>query len=93
METYGWTLAQLGREFGHRLKREVVDKTGITGTFDTLLPGFPLPPPPGASPDPAGPDADSLVTAVLRKLGLKLEPAKGTAESLVIDHIERPTEN
>jgi uncharacterized protein (TIGR03435 family) len=26
-------------------------------------------------------------------LGLKLEPAKAPAETLVIDHIERPSEN
>ena len=31
--------------------------------------------------------------AALQKLGLKLEPAKGTAEFVVIDQVERPTEN
>jgi len=29
----------------------------------------------------------------LEKLGLKLESAKGPVENLIIDHVEKPTEN
>jgi len=33
------------------------------------------------------------IFAALDQLGLKLEPAKGLVDVLVIDHIERPTAN
>ena len=46
---------------------------------------------PATRPDPA--DIFSTVRTALPKLGLKLEPAKGPSEFLVIDHVERPTEN
>ncbi|WP_317890585.1 TIGR03435 family protein [Acidicapsa ligni] len=35
----------------------------------------------------------SLFTAFQKQLGLKLESAKGPVEILVIDHIEKPSEN
>jgi bla regulator protein blaR1 len=85
------------------LDRPVIDKTGIAGKFEfhlvfapdqstpILLPGGdmannPIVP----SDDPAGP---SIFTAIQEQLGLKLQPAKGPREFLVIDHVERPSEN
>jgi uncharacterized protein (TIGR03435 family) len=76
------------------LDRPVVDKTGITGTYDIDLhfapdysnPGFQK----DVVSDPSGP---SIFTAVQEQLGLKLEPAKGPVEYLVIERVERPTEN
>jgi uncharacterized protein (TIGR03435 family) len=84
------------------MSREVVDKTGFTGRFalhlefalDDALAGLPNP----AGPDVSGRAADaaskpSIRTALLEQLGLKLEVSKGPVEVLVIDRVERPTEN
>jgi uncharacterized protein (TIGR03435 family) len=69
------------------LDRPVIDKTGLAGTYEfRLLYSQPNRP----SDDPAGP---SIFTAVEEQLGLKLESAKGPVEILVIDSVERPTEN
>ena len=66
--------------------RQVIDKTGFTGHFDLNL---------EYSPDPAPADAPAppLITVLEQDLGLKLDSGKGPVEVLVIDHIERPSEN
>jgi uncharacterized protein (TIGR03435 family) len=64
--------------------RMVIDKTGLTGEYDVELTWAP-----DGQPD-AGP---SIFTAVQEQLGLKLEPAKAPVDVVVIDHLERPSEN
>lgn len=81
----------------------VVDKTGLKGSFSYKLdwtPYLPQPQAPGGGnqPMPAVPfDPSSFVpaisTALQEQLGLKLESGKGPVEILVIDHVERPSEN
>jgi bla regulator protein BlaR1 len=54
------------------------------------------PPPPGMDGGSSAPPMDSetsIFSAVQEQLGLRLEPAKGQVETLVIDHVERPTQN
>jgi len=70
----------------------VVDRTGLTGTFDVDLTFVPEPPP-GFPRMPASQDGVSLFTALREQLGLKLEPDRGPVEVLVIDGAEHPTEN
>ena len=78
------------------LGRTVVDKTGLTSRYDidlSFTPERQLPAGvdiPGPAADPNGP---SIYTAVREQLGLKLEQQKDQEEVLVIDHIERPSEN
>jgi uncharacterized protein (TIGR03435 family) len=83
----------------HLLSRTIIDKTGFTGTFDMhlefardqALPGAPVGPAPGEfAPDSSKP---SIFTALQEQLGLKLESDKGPVEILVIDHVEKPSEN
>jgi uncharacterized protein (TIGR03435 family) len=78
-------------------KRPIINKTGLSGLYDVKLEWSPelmqgvgangQPPP---SPNTSGP---SLVTALQEQLGLKLESARGTVEVLVIDSVQRPSEN
>jgi uncharacterized protein (TIGR03435 family) len=75
------------------MDRPVIDKTGISGLFDIYLEFVPDSTDPGgatAASDPAGP---SIYTALQEQLGLKLEPAQGPAEFVIIDHVERPSGN
>jgi uncharacterized protein (TIGR03435 family) len=71
----------------------IVDKTGLTGRYAIALTYSSGP---AASPDrPDSPtdDRPSIFTALQEQLGLRLEPSQSTVEVLVIDHVERPTEN
>jgi len=80
-----------------RLDRPIVDHTGIAGKYDFKLswtPDFSQfdgNPPPG--PAKSDENAPSLYTAIQEQLGLKLEAAREPADVLVIDRVERPSEN
>ena len=67
--------------------RPVINKTGIAGVFDIHLE---FTRDQNLDKADAGP---SIFTALQEQLGLKLVPAKGPEEYLVIDHVERPSEN
>ena len=80
--------ADLARQLSNAAGRLVLDRTGLTGLFTGELMWAPDTAPPGASIDP---NAPSLFTAVQEQLGLRLAPATGPVEILVIDSVERPT--
>jgi len=77
--------------------RMVLDRTGVTGRFDFKLEWSPEEPPrvPGTDVLIARPpsNAPSLTTALEEQLGLKLESSRGPVQVMVIDSIERPSEN
>jgi bla regulator protein blaR1 len=78
------------------LARTLVDRTGLTGRFDFTLAWAPEPtaPPPSDAPnaasDPLGP---TPLLALRDQLGLKLEGARAPVKILVIDRVEKPSEN
>ena len=83
------------------LDRPVVDQTGLKGRFDFQLQWTPdetpsaSPSRPGEPPKPPE-RADSLpdlFTAIQQQLGLKLESTKAQVDVLVIDKVEKPSEN
>jgi bla regulator protein blaR1 len=77
------------------VQRVVVDRTGLKGTFELTLEFTPdrtaLPLSADATPPPA--DKPSILTALQDQLGLKLESGRGPVDVVVIDHVERPTED
>ena len=85
------SMPALAMALSHLLGRTVIDKTNLAGEFDarlTFAPPGRLPD--GAIVDPALPD---ILPAVREQLGLKLEGANEPVEMLVIDQVERPSEN
>ncbi|HEX3571900.1 MAG TPA: TIGR03435 family protein [Acidobacteriaceae bacterium] len=86
---YNATMASLGTLMSQLLNRPVVDKTGLTEAYDiTLTPDF------SQGPDGESPDRTMvMISALQEQLGLKLEAAKDQVETLVVDHVEKPSEN
>jgi uncharacterized protein (TIGR03435 family) len=97
----GWTIPDLLYFFKVTLDRPVIDETKLAGRYD-----FHLAPPENlgffrrargdpAFGDPAVPASDpsvvSAIKAAIEKLGLKLEPAVGPGEFLIIDYVEKPS--
>ena len=70
------------------MDRPVVDKTGVGGLFD-----FHLEFAPDEATEPNEAAGVSLFTAMQQQLGLKLTPAKGSGYFIVVDSVERPSEN
>jgi len=66
-------------------RRTVEDHTGVAGTYDIQLEW--------ARSDAADAQGPSIYSALEEQLGLKLNTAKGMVDSVVIEHLERPTEN
>jgi len=98
------SMAMLANQLAQQLGRSVIDQTGLKGQYDIKLEWTPdtserkgmgdgdVRPNSEAAgaPDPGGP---SIFTAVQEQLGLKLEGQKGPVDILVIDHVEKPSEN
>lgn len=82
-------MAQLAGQFSkiNNVDRPVIDKTGLTGTYDYELEWD--------DDTAAGADAGtiSVFTAFQEQLGLRLQPTKAPVQVLIIDHAEKPSEN
>ena len=88
----GASMQFLANGLGARLDRIVVDKTGLTGTYDFHVQGLPL-----AHYDSRTSDVESTnfapILAGVKPLGLRLEPGKDDTTVIVVDYIDRPPEN
>ena len=94
------TITDLARTLqGAVLDRPVVDRSGITGRWDFTLNWTPdegqfaqlgvrVPPPSGDANAPPG-----LFTAMQEQIGLKLDSTKAQVDVLVVDAVEKPSEN
>jgi uncharacterized protein (TIGR03435 family) len=100
----GATIANLCSQLNLVMDHEVIDRTGIAGRFDIHLevaradvqPKFVA----GRTVEQQGPltadDRDSgppISAGLQQQLGLKLETGRGPVQNIVVDHIERPTDN
>ena len=97
-------MTSLANMLSQQLHRTVLDKTVLTGKYDIELNWTPDQ---GSEPmfkgaegspqraDAAAPDSSgpSIFTALQEQLGLRLQSAKGPVETIVIDHVEMPSEN
>ena len=89
MERIGNFLGTIGESTGET-GRPVVDKTGLSGLWDFTL----WAQAPGQKTDSdTVQQAPTILEAIRDQLGLKLRPAKGTIPVLIVDHIDRPSEN
>jgi len=88
----------------NQLGRPVLDKTELKGKYDFKLEWAPdpsqggdkpgqLPPGVDAPPPYTDPEGPSIFTALQEQLGLRLESQKGPVETIVIDRVEKPSEN
>ena len=85
------SMGDLIEVLANNVDRPVIDKTVLAGRYDFTLEFT------RSNPDSVArqsPEADrSIFTAIQEQLGLKLAPAREPTEILVIDHVERLTEN
>jgi uncharacterized protein (TIGR03435 family) len=93
---YGASMASFVPYIAMRMNvgRPIQDKTGLTGKYDLVMKR----PDMGSASDEqqggvSASDPESAMHSILNDLGLKLESGKGLVETLVIDHIEKPSQN
>lgn len=87
LDATGIAMSNLIRSLAQITGRVVIDRTGLTGRYDVSLSWAPEMDTDDAQSGP------SIFTAVQEQLGVKLESAKEPVETVVIDRIDRPTEN
>jgi uncharacterized protein (TIGR03435 family) len=79
----GYTMEQFAQFLNDRSNRTVVDMTDITGKFDIELPI-------GQS---EASDFYAVVASIGKNLGLRIDARNGQIEVLVVDDVEKPSEN
>ena len=85
---HNFSMTGLAKLLTDVVHRTVIDKTGLTGNYELELKWS----------QDVGSDSNtgtgpSIFTALQEQLGLKLKPAKGPVETLVVDHAAMPSAN
>jgi uncharacterized protein (TIGR03435 family) len=97
----GMKMVSLARNLSGPAGRPVIDKTGLTGSYDITLEFTPEringsnagSAVPGAVPDAADPGGPTIMAALEEQLGLKLVSSRGSMQVVVIEHIDKPDVN
>lgn len=76
------SIGDLAVWLSQQMQLPVLDKTGITGLFDIEVAGIPV-----------RVTEDGINAAIRKSIGLALEKHEGTAESLIVEHVEKPKES
>ena len=92
-------LPQFANVLAPFVRRVVIDRTALTGTFDFRLSWRPefarggggAPPPDAPAVPPVDPNGSSIFAALQEQLGLKLDAQQAPLEVIVIDAVDRPT--
>jgi uncharacterized protein (TIGR03435 family) len=97
------SLAALATQLTRQLGRQVVDKTNLAGEYDLALDWTPEASESSAIPGQPGPPPEahldgedvkpSVFTALQVQLGLRLQAIKAPLDVLMIDRVEKPSEN
>ena len=79
------SMALLAENLESTLAHPVLNETGLAGNFDFIF---------EYAADETQPDSPpSIYTAIQEQLGLKLEAGRGPVNVLVVDSVQKPSEN
>ena len=88
------SMTQLAYKLSRLLQRPVVNNTGLEGNYDFKLEWTPEPEPSAPDGQPADSSVGgSIFSALQEQLGLRLDATKGPVDVLVIEHVDKPSEN
>jgi uncharacterized protein (TIGR03435 family) len=90
LDLYAASTETLAIVLSNMAGRPVEDRTGLTGRYDIKLKRMQIESSAAGTTQDAEP---SIFTALQDQLGLRLESARSSVETLVIDHVDRPSEN
>lgn len=83
------SIRQMTQELSAALERPVVDSTGLSATYDLSVQWDDAP----RGQSVPGRDFGSIFTALHEQLGLRLDPQQVAVDVVVIDRMERPSQN
>jgi uncharacterized protein (TIGR03435 family) len=79
------TMAALAEYLSGQAGRPVLNNTGLAGAYDIRVEW--------ATDQTANPSEASIFTAIQEQLGLKIAATRGPIETIIVDRVERPSEN